>query len=181
MAFAASASLSAVAIACLISLLWKGPNLQVLFLGGPEDAYGGAVGRRDWPRLHRTCGLPHRLRAAYVRALILCAANWIFADDQIHFVQLRIHSARVTAFSQKFERGKFFLLAQPALFASPVGATLLRLLPPLAIIAFVPALVRGGLWFFRKPEPPDVRGLGWSEMRHGVAFGVLLAFAFIYS
>ncbi|MGA3089264.1 MAG: hypothetical protein ABSD75_11675 [Terriglobales bacterium] len=48
------------------------------------------------------------------RALILWAANWIFAGNQIHFVQLRIHSARDSSFSQKYALGRIFLLAQPA-------------------------------------------------------------------
>lgn len=115
------------------------------------------------------------------RAFILWAANWIFVGNQIHFVQLRIRSASATTFAEKFARGKFFLLAQPLLFASLVVAAFWHILPPLAIIAFVPALVRGTLWFFRKPEPLDVRSLGWSEMKQGIAFGVLLAVAFIYS
>lgn len=115
------------------------------------------------------------------RAFILWAANWIFAGNQIHFVQLRIHSARAASFSQKFSRGSAFFLAQPVFFASLVVASFWRALPPLVIIAFVPALVRGTLWFFRKPESLDVRSLGWSEMKHGVVFGVLLAVAFIYS
>jgi hypothetical protein len=55
------------------------------------------------------------------------------------------------------------------------------MLPHLVIIAFVPALVRGTLWFFRQPESLDVRSLGWSEMKHGVAFGVVLAVALVYS
>ncbi|MGA8541492.1 MAG: hypothetical protein WB566_18460 [Terriglobales bacterium] len=115
------------------------------------------------------------------RVFILWVANWIFAGDQIHFVQLRIHSARANTFSEKVARGKFFLLAQPVLFSSLVVAAFWHILPPLAIAAFVPALVRGTLWFFRKPEALDVRSLGWSEMKQGIAFGVLLAVAFIYS
>ena len=115
------------------------------------------------------------------RAFILWAANWIFAGNQIHFVQLRIHSARASNFGEKFARGKLFLLAQPVFFASLVIASFWRVLPPLVIVAFVPALVRGTLWFCRKPESLDVRSLGWSEMKHGVVFGILLAVAFIYS
>jgi hypothetical protein len=65
--------------------------------------------------------------------------------------------------------------------ASLVIASFWRVLPPLVIVAFVPALVRGTVWFFQKPEFLDVRSLGWSEMKHGVVFGVLLAVAFIYS
>ena len=115
------------------------------------------------------------------RAFVLWAANWIFAGNQIHFVQLRIHSARAITFSQKFAHGKFFLLGEPVLFACLVMAALRHFLPPLAVVAFVPAFVRGMLWFFRKPEPLDIRSLGWSEMKHGMAFGVLLAIAFIVS
>jgi hypothetical protein len=114
------------------------------------------------------------------RAFILWVANWIFAANQIHFVQLRIHSARASTFAQRVDRGKFFLLAQAVLFASLVVVTFRHMLPPLAIVAFVPVLVRGTLWFLRKPEPLDVRSLGWSEMKQGVAFGILLAIAFIY-
>jgi hypothetical protein len=55
-----------------------------------------------------------------------------------------------------------------------------RIVPTLAIIAFVPAIVRGLHWFFKKPEPLDVERLGWSEMKQGVAFGALLAFAFLW-
>src|SRR5438309_3859641 len=35
--------------------------------------------------------------------------------------------------------------------------------------------------FFRKPEPLDVKRLGWSEMKHGIAFGILLAISVIPS
>jgi hypothetical protein len=52
--------------------------------------------------------------------------------------------------------------------------------PPLAIIAFIPAVVRGSHWFFKGPEPFNVKSLGWSEMKHGVVFGLLLAMTFVY-
>jgi hypothetical protein len=42
----------------------------------------------------------------------LWGANWIFAGNQIHFVQLRIRAARAATFSEKFDRGWFFFLAQ---------------------------------------------------------------------
>ena len=73
------------------------------------------------------------------RAFILWMANWIFAGNQIHFVQLRIHSARATTFSEKLAHGRLFLLAQPVLLASLVVAAFWRVLPPLAIVAFLPA------------------------------------------
>ena len=197
MALVASVLLATLATASLTGLLWKGQDLWLLLLGG---ATAGALlvqsalrslGRkaRMMAQLVGAIGLTCTAPAAYYigtgrlseRAFILWAANWIFASNQIHFVQLRIQSARASTFSQKFARGKIFFLAQLAFFASLVVASFWRVLPPLVIVAFVPALIRGTLWFFRKPESLDVRSLGWSEMRHGLVFGILLAVAFIYS
>jgi hypothetical protein len=196
-ALIASILLAALATTCLTGLMWKGQNLQLLLLGAATvfalvvQTVVRRLGRkvRMAAQFVGAIGLTCTAPAAYYigtgrqsgRAFILWAANWIFAGNQIHFVQLRIHSARASTFSQKFAQGELFLLAQPVFFASLVVASFWRVLPPLVIIAFVPALVRGTLWFFRKPESVDVRSLGWSEMKHGVVFGVLLAVAFIYS
>ncbi|MFY9904812.1 MAG: YwiC-like family protein [Terriglobales bacterium] len=196
-ALIASILLVALASACLTGLLWKGQNLQLLLLGGATafalllQSVLRSLGRktRMAAQLVGAIGLTCTAPAAYYlgtgrlseRAFILWAANWIFAGNQIHFVQLRIHSARASTFSHKFAQAKLFLLAQPVFFASLIAASFWGVLPPLVIVAFVPALVRGTLWFFRKPESLDVRSLGWSEMKHGVVFGVLLAVAFIYS
>ena len=196
-ALIASMLLATLATACLAGLMWKGQNLQLLLLGGATalafliQSVLRSLGRktRMAAQLVGAIGLVCTAPAAYYigtgrldkRALILWLANWIFAGNQIHFVQLRIHSARATTLSQKLAHRKFFLLAQPVLFASLVFAAFWRVIPPLAIVAFFPALLRGTLWFFTKPEPLDVRRLGWSEMKQGVAFGLLLAVAFIYS
>jgi hypothetical protein len=196
-ALIASMLLATLATACLAGLMWKGQNLQLLLLGGATalafliQSVLRSLGRktRMAAQLVGAIGLVCTAPAAYYigtgrldkRALILWLANWIFVGNQIHFVQLRIHSARATTLSQKLAHGKFFLLAQPVLFASLVFAAFWRVIPPLAIVAFFPALLRGTLCFFTKPEPLDVRRLGWSEMKQGVAFGLLLAVAFIYS
>jgi len=196
-ALVTSVLLATVATACLTDLMWKGQDSQLLLLGG-ATAFALLVqsvlrsrdrGWRMAAQMVGSIGLTCTAPAAYYigtgrlseRAFILWAANWIFAGNQIHFVQLRIHSARASNFAQKFARGRLFLLAQPVFFAALVIASFWRVLPPLVIVAFVPALIRGTLWFFRKPEPLDVRSLGWSEMKHGVVFGVLLAVAFVYS
>jgi hypothetical protein len=71
-------------------------------------------------------------------------------------------------------------MAQAVFLTIVIWATLWRVVPPLAILAFVPAIARGLYWVFRKPAPLDVKRLGWSEMKQGVAFGVLLALAFCY-
>ncbi len=67
-----------------------------------------------------TVGLTCTAPAAYYigtgrldeRAFVLWAANWIFAGNQIHFVQLRIRSAHAATLPDKFNRGRFFFLAQ---------------------------------------------------------------------
>jgi hypothetical protein len=114
------------------------------------------------------------------RGLVLWLANWLFACNQIHFVQLRIHAARAGTFAEKFDRGKFFFFTQIALCVVLALATARRVAPLLVIVAFLPALFRGTRWFFRQQEPLDVKKLGWSEMKQGAAFGILLALAFIF-
>ena len=195
-ALIASVLLAGVAAACLAGLMWKGRNLQLLLLGAAAGvalvAQAVLRGLGRWARMAAqlvgtmclTCAAP---AAYYVgtghldrRAFALWAANWIFAGNQIHFVQLRIHAARASNFSEKFARGRVFFLAQLVLLAFLIFASLRGAVPPLMIIAFVPVLIRGTQWFFRKPEPLDVKSLGWSEMKQGVVFGILTAIAFVW-
>ena len=113
--------------------------------------------------------------------IALWIANWSFAWNQIHFVQVRIHAARASTLQDKLEKGRFFFLAQLLVLVGLVLAVLWHSIPPLVILAFVPAFVRGTRWFFRESEPLDVKRLGWSEMRQGITFGILLAIAFIFA
>ena len=196
-ALLASLFLAAVSAASLAGLMWQGRNLGLLLLGA-ASAFAFLV-QSALRRLGRWARMPSQLigvigltcaapAAYYVgtghlseRAFLLWASNWIFAGNQIHFVQLRIHAARDARFSEKIAQGRMFFLAQPALLVAMAFASFWRSTPHLIIIAFVPALLRGTLWFFRKPEPLNVKSLGWSEMKQGVIFGILLAAAFIYS
>jgi YwiC-like protein len=193
----ASILLASIAATCLVALIWKGSNRWLLPFGAAAafaillQAAMQKLGRsaRMPAQLLGALGLTCTAPAAYyvaagkldARAFILWAANWIFAGNQIHFVQLRIHSARAIGFAQKFAQGRYFFLAQPVLLIVLIIASLRRLLPSLAIIAFIPALVRGALWFFQTPRALDLKRLGWGEMVHGITFGLLLSLAFIYS
>ena len=181
---------------CLFGLMGKGQYSSLLVLGAVTACAGVAQGLlRKLGRSARmilqvvgAIGLTCTAPAAYYigrgqldrHAFVLWVANWIFAGNQIHFVQLRIHAARAATLTEKFQRGRSFLLAQPVLLTVLVLASLWHILPPFAIIAFIPAVVRGTQWFLRRPEPLDVKSLGWSEMKHGVAFGFLLAMTFVY-
>jgi hypothetical protein len=54
-------------------------------------------------------------------------------------------------------------------------------LPELTLIAFGPVLFRGFVWFIKRPQPIVVRQLGWTELAHAVAFGVLLTASFCFA
>jgi len=195
--FMASLALAAVSAGCLAGLLWHGGNRGLLLLGGVAAlAFAVQALLKKLSRKTRTAaqlvgviGLTCTAPAAYYvasghlegRAIVLWAANWIFAGDQIHFVQLRIHAARAATFREKWAVGWAFFLIQIVLL--PVLATAWRwhLIPVLVILAFVPVLLRGISWFFRAPQPLQIRSLGWSEMKQGILFGILLAAAFIFS
>jgi len=113
-------------------------------------------------------------------AVIIWLANWLFAADQIHFVQLRIHCARVLTAREKLLAGRGFLLHQ--------GACLLLLglmwrsgwLPSLILMAFGPLFVRGCAWFVESPRSLQVRRLGVRELVYAVVFGLCFIAGFHY-
>ncbi|HLK31958.1 MAG TPA: hypothetical protein VKT29_02645, partial [Terriglobales bacterium] len=108
----------------------------------------------------------------------LWLANWLFAGDQIHFVQLRMHAARAQSTGERVRRGRIFLMGQGALAAALIASAKLGFLPWLALLAFVPVILRGMAWFARSPQPLAVRRLGWSELAQCLLFGALLVAAF---
>ena len=112
-------------------------------------------------------------------AIALWVANWLFAGDQIHFVQVRIRSARAASFHDKLAHGRPFLMAQAALAIAIVGAWRFGLFPALAMIAFLPVLLRGIVWFVGKSQLLDVHQLGFSELRQALLFALLLCAAFL--
>jgi hypothetical protein len=186
--------LAAVAASALASLFWQGENKDLLWLGFvavfafAAQALLRKLGRqtRMLSQIVGTLGLTVTAPAAYYLvtgqlnrdAWALWVTNFLFAGDQIHFVQLRIHSARITGWPQKLERGRSFLVGELLLAAALVVAWRFQLLPGLAILAFLPLLIRGTAWFFERPKPLEVRKLGWTELAHAVAFAVLLVTGF---
>jgi hypothetical protein len=194
-ALTASVVLTVIAASCLAALLWSGQNQGLLWIGAIAAIAMVVQGilrklsraARMASQLVGSIGLTATAPAAYYlgsgrldsMAIILWAANWAFACDQIHFVQLRIHAGRAANFSEKFAKGKFFLLGQIVLVLVLIFAALRQLIPPLVPVAFVPALIRGTRSFFLPPAPLNVKALGWSEMKQGIIFGILLALAFV--
>ena len=192
-----SIGLGAVSAGCLAALFWHGRNHGLLLLGG--FAALAFIAQTLLIKLNRNLrmtaqmlgaiGLTCTAPAAYyvatgrldARAWVLWSANWIFAGDQIHFVQLRLHAARAATLGEKLRRGRGFLLGQILLLPVLGAAAHWRLMPALVMLAFIPVLTRGFYWFFAGQKPLQVNSLGWSEMRQGVLFGILLAAAMVLS
>ena len=192
--FSALWPLATAATLTLIALFWRGRNRELLWLGMVAGvAFAGQVFLKRIGRTTRMAaqvvgalGLTLTAPAAYylvtgrldARAWTLWLANVLFAGDQIHFVWLRIRAARAKGWSEKLRTGWSFLLGQ-ILLAGILGlAWHLGWFPSLTLIAFGPVMFRGSAWFAAKPEPVAIRRLGWTELAHAVAFGVLLTFGF---
>ena len=111
-------------------------------------------------------------------AWVLWGANWLFAANQIHFVQLRIHSARASGLADKLVGGKGFLAGEMITTGLLLAAWRVGGLPGAAALAFAPALLRGLFWFLRRPAPLEIYRLGYSELAHALTFGVLLILGF---
>jgi hypothetical protein len=189
-AWSAALGLGAITAACLSVIFWHG--YRGLLLSGAAAAAAFAIQTalmklglrfRMTAQLIGAAGLTAAAPAAYyvathrldAHAWLLWAANWIFAGNQIHFVQVSIHGGRANGFREKIAQGKAFFVGQVALSAVLVVAAAMKWMPAWYGLAFVPALVRGFRWFFLGPRQLQVRALGWSEMRQGIGFGLLLA------
>jgi hypothetical protein len=186
-AVAFAGSLAALSVA---ALLWNGRHRGLLVnaaIGGLAFALQalvkalGRVGRMP-AQVIGAIGLTSTAAGAYYvttgrldhLAVTLWLANWAFASDQIHFVQLRIHSSRATTFQEKLQQGLPFLVGQIALIAALLTACVFRFLPAAAALAFAPVLLRGMYWFVRGPDPLDVHRLGLAELTQALMFGALL-------
>ncbi len=110
---------------------------------------------------------------------LLWAANWLFAGNQVHFVQIRIRGSRAESIAEKARLAYGFLAGQVLLLAAILVGTGTGLFPKYTVIAFVPAIVRGLGWYVCGRKPLDVHKLGFSELRQALLFGALLCLAFL--
>jgi len=186
--------LAILAGAAVAGLFWNGRNPELLWLGsGAAISFGAQASLKRWGRKTRmlaqmigAVGLTSTAPAAYYvvmgrldgMALLLWAANWLFAVNQIQFVQLRIHSARADGTMARLACGRAFLIVQSAVAAALVVAWRTGVVPGFALLAFVPAFVRSAAWFLGGSGPLVVRRLGWTELAHAVTFGILLVVGF---
>lgn len=186
--------LSKIALVALIALLWAGRNPYLWLLGAVAgvaflaQALLKKLGRRArmWSEMVGTIGLTAAAPAAYyvitgnfnLTAGMLWLSNLVFAGDQIHYVQLRIHTAKIEGFRAKLSRGWGFIVGQALMTAILTLACMSRLMPPLVSLAFAPLLFRGWFYFIQEPGPLVVRRLGWNELKHATAFCILFIATF---
>lgn len=188
-------SIGLFASACVAALLWDGRNLKLIPLAALAAlAFAVQAAVKRLGRLGRmpaqvvgAIGLTSTAAGAYYVAtgqldrvaLGLWLANWIFAGNQIHFVQLRIRSSRATSYRDKLRHGLPFLIGQIILLVSIVLLYRLSVLPVAILLAFLPIWIRGALWFVRQSPPLDVHRLGFGELAQALLFGGLLSTAFL--
>lgn len=185
----ATLGLAAVAVLSLAALLWAGHNPYLWWIGGAAAVafLAQAIVRRRGRSTRMlaevigTIGLTLSAPAAYyvmtgqfnVTAWMLWMANLIFAGDQIHYVQLRIHTVRIEGLRARLARGWRFALGQGLMTIWLTVACVGSLLPKYASLAFAPVLFRGWFYFIQEPRPLVVRRLGWSELAHAAVFCAL--------
>lgn len=193
----AMAAFGTIALVALGALLWAGKHAGLWPLGAvaalsfATQALLKKFGRpaRMWSEMAGTVGLTAGAPAAYYvvtgnfdgTAWMLWLANLLFAGDQIHYVQLRIHTAKAEGLRAKLAHGWGFALGQGLMTTALTLACISGLMPALASLAFAPLLFRGWFYFVQKPAPLIVRQLGWNEVKYATAFCVLFIAAFALS
>ena len=191
----ATVAIGVVAAGDVVALFWNGHNRGLLIIGAIAAlAFAAQVGVKRLGRKGRmpaqiigAIGLTSTAAGAYYvatgrldrTAIALWLANWLFAADQVHFVQVRIHSSRAVTFNEKLQPGLGFLLGQIGLIAAILAACRLGFFPAAIAFAFLPILLRGTIWFARGRQPLDVHKLGYSELAQALLFGALLCTAFL--
>jgi hypothetical protein len=190
-----TAVLSLVSSLALAGLLWHGRNFNLIAFGMiAAFAFGlqallKKIGRnfRMAAQIAGSVGLTATAPAAYylvtgrvdATAIVLWVANWFFASDQIHYVQLRIHAARCTGIRERLSRGRMFFAGQVLLAVAVLTAWHRHIIPPMATLAFLPICLRGFAWFVRHPEPLAVHKLGRDELAQAIVFGALTIVGFL--
>ncbi len=194
-ALKAIAAIGVLATVSIGALLWNGRFRGLLTVGALAGlAFAIQAGVKKLGRKGRmpaqiigAVGLTSTAAGAYYVAtgrldrvaIALWLANWLFAGDQIHFVQVRIRSSRATNLDDKIKQGLPFFCGQVLLIGAILAACRFGLFSDAMALAFVPVLARGTLWFFRRYRPLDVHKLGFSELTQALIFGALLCASFL--
>ena len=192
-AWTAVAFISAISLLSLVALFWGGQHLALIVIGaiaGLAFAVQAPLKRqrkfRAAAEVIGSIGLTSTAASAYylvtgefgAAALTIWAVNWLFAAEQIEFVQTRIRGAKLASFRERLARGKAYIVTVASVLLAIAAMAVGELVPALAILAFAPAIVRAVAWFTSKQKPLDVHRLGWMELGNSITFAVLLIVAY---
>jgi hypothetical protein len=112
-------------------------------------------------------------------ALLLWLGSWLFGAAQIEYVQLRIHTANSKSVRQRMTAGRRVYLFHLTLPVVAGVAAFYGRLPALAVLAFVPSMLRLLAWTVSEPQRLRVHWLGIGELMQSFLFNSVLAAAFI--
>lgn len=111
--------------------------------------------------------------------ILLWLASWLFAVGQIEYVHLRISAAQARSRRQKVRLSIAVCLLHLLMIGASLTAALAGFAPLLLTLAFVPSIIRVGVWLATPWRPLRVHTLGLSELLQGLLFNILLVSAFL--
>lgn len=164
-----------------------GIGLVALGCFGVRISLGSSRAMRVPRQLIGALGLSSAAAGAYYAAtgqigwtgILLWLASWFFAVGQIEYVHLRISTAQVRLRRQKLRSSITVCWLHLLMIATCVTAACIGLAPPLLALAFIPSIIRLGVWLTRPWRPLGVHILGVSELAQGLLFNILLVGAFV--
>jgi hypothetical protein len=185
---------TSVSLGALAILLWQIRSFGLILLGaaaattflGQEILKSMGRQTRTAAQLVGAIALTSTAAAAYyvasgrfdLTALVIWAASWLFAANQIQYVQTRIRSTRATTIHERLAQGKWLILGEIVIVLALALAGQKGWLGGPAWLAFVPVLSRGVTWLFEKPSRLRIHRLGVHELIHAVLFGALFIVGF---
>jgi hypothetical protein len=153
---------------------------------GIRFLFGNSRRLRVTKQLLGALGLTSTSAAAYyvisgrinAMAFLLWATTWIFAVAQIEYVQLRMRTPNATSVDKVAIGWKVYAL-HGLIMLGAVATMIVGKAPALLPIAFIPGLVRLGVWTAQKPARIDFRALGFAELFQSTLFTALVVLAFV--
>ena len=165
-----------------------GFGLVALGCFGVRILLGSSRSMRVPRQLVGALGLSSAAAGAYYAAtgridrtgVLLWLASWLFAVGQIEYVHLRLATAQVRSRLQKARTSLAVCFLHLLMIGVSIIAALAGFAPFLLALAFVPSVIRVGVWLVRTWRPLGVHILGVSELLQGLLFNMLLIGAFLF-
>jgi YwiC-like protein len=187
-------ALAAIATAGVLELfhlhrgLVLGFGLAALGCFGVRILLGSSRSMRVPRQLIGALGLSSAAAGAYYTAsgridrtgILLWLASWLFAVGQIEYVHLRISAAQVRSPQQKVRSSLSVCFLHLLMIGASITAAFAGFAPLLLALAFVPSIIRAGVWLARPWRPLGVHILGFSELLQDLLFNILLIGAFLF-